>query len=231
MLVCSGPCPILHGRFGRTDSVSWISVCAGGNPVDAMSGLSVNSFIWCPTHMKLFSEFWPILLFFLVYNQAGIYTATAVLIVAISVQVGYGWLKNRRLEPMQGVTLVLVVLFGGATLFLRDPRFIQLKPTVLQWLMAIIFAGSHLIGDRVIVQRLLASKLTLPAPIWSRLNVSWVFFFFLSGGLNLYVANNYDEATWVQFKLFGLMGLTFLFVLGQGLFLARYIKSDSEETD
>ncbi len=181
--------------------------------------------------MKLLAEFWPVLLFFLVYNRAGIYTATAALIAAMLIQAAWEWWRKRRLQPMQVVTLVLVVLFGGATLLLRDPRFIQLKPTVLQWLMAVVFAGSHLVGDRVIIRRLLDSQLTLPDPVWVRLNLSWVMFFVFSGALNLFVANNFDEATWVQFKLFGLMGLTLIFVVAQGLFLARHVEPDSEGVD
>lgn len=182
--------------------------------------------------MKLLTEFWPVLLFFLVYQLAGIYAATVAIIAAVATQVGLEWLRHRQVRRMQVVTLALLVVFGGMTLMLRDPRFIQLKPTVLQWLFAGAFAASHLIGDKVLVRRLLESQVTLPVRVWFRLNVAWVLFFLVSGWLNLFVADNYDEATWVQFKLFGLLGLTLLFVLAQAVYLAPFMsESHDPESD
>ena len=127
---------------------------------------------------------------------------------------------------MQILTLGLLVVFGGATLLFRDPLFIQWKPTILQWIMAMVFAGSHFIGKKVVIQRLMDTQMTMPGIIWARLNMAWVLFFLFSGGLNLYVAKNFSEDTWVNFKMFGLMGLMFVFIIAQGLLLSEYIKEE-----
>ena len=173
--------------------------------------------------MKPLLDLWPVCVFFIAYQWYSIYIATAVLMAAVGVHSLLTWWRERRLTPMQWLTLGLVVLFGGATLILHEPRFIQWKPTLLQWLMALAFAGSHFIGKKPLIRRLLDAQVVLPSAVWTRLSLSWIGFFLFSGAANLWVAYHFDEATWVSFKLFGLLGMTFLFILLQGIWLARHV--------
>ncbi len=184
--------------------------------------------------MKLLIDFFPILLFFITFKlfedqQEGILAATAVIIVATGVQVAITWAMKRRVEKMHLITLALVVVFGGATLLLEDEMFIKWKPSVVNWLFALAFLGSHFFGERNLVARGMGSSLRLPAAVWARLNFAWVLFFLSMGLLNLYVVYRFDTDTWVNFKLFGLMGLTLLFVLGQALYLARHLGEEGAE--
>ena len=181
--------------------------------------------------MKLLLDFFPILLFFVTFKlfddqQQGLLAATAVIIVATGVQVAITWAIKRRVEKMHLITLALVVVFGGATLLLKDEMFIKWKPSVVNWLFGAAFLGSHFFGERNLVERIMGSKLRLPAPVWVRLNFAWVLFFLSMGLLNLYVVYRFDTDTWVNFKLFGLMGLTLLFVLGQAFYLARHVAEE-----
>jgi len=178
--------------------------------------------------MKFLFDFFPILLFFVAYKTHGIYAATVVAIVASFIQVGYAWLKHRKVETMHWITLALIVVFGGATLLLQDELFIKWKPTVLNWLFGLVFLASQYIGQKTIIQRMMGASITLPNEIWTRLNFSWVMFFISVGFINLYVVYNFDTDTWVNFKLFGMLGLTILFVLLQGLYLTRFLKTDSQ---
>jgi intracellular septation protein len=186
--------------------------------------------------MKLFFDFLPIVLFFIaykfgggeysfqgqVYQVEGIYAATAVMIVASIVQVSISWLLHRKVERAHVITLVLVLLLGGMTLWLHNPDFIKWKPTAVNWLFALAFIGAYLFTDKSLLERMLADHIQLPSKIWTRLNLAWVLFFVASGVANLYVAFNFDEATWVNFKLFGMLGLTIIFVIGQSIYLARH---------
>lgn len=178
--------------------------------------------------MKFLSDFFPVLLFFIAYKIYDIYVATAVAIVASFVQVGFHWMKHRRVETMHLVTLAIIVVFGGATLLLEDELFIKWKPTVINWLFAVVFLGSHFIGKKTVIERMMGQAITLPSQVWFKLNVSWILFFTVTGLINLYVVYNFDTDTWVNFKLFGLMGLTVAFVLLQLPFLTKYIKEDAE---
>lgn len=174
--------------------------------------------------MKLLYDFFPILLFFVAYKLYGIYVATATAIVATVLQVALFWLRHRRVEKMHVITLAIIVLFGGATLLLKDPVFIKWKPTVAYWLFAAVFLGSQFIGGKSLVERMMGHAIQTTHAVWHRLNLAWVVFFVAMGLVNLYVAYHYSEEAWVNFKLFGLMGLTFLFVLAQGVVLARFIE-------
>ncbi|MCF6219363.1 MAG: septation protein A [Gammaproteobacteria bacterium] len=176
--------------------------------------------------MKLFNDFLPIILFFVVYKMYDIYTATAVAIVAAIVQAAFFYSKYRKLEKMHYINVGMLVLFGGATLLFQNEAFIMWKPTVINWLLAAVLLGSHFIGEKTVMQRLMGSALTLPQTIWSRINISWILFFLLSGALNIYVAFNYDTDTWVNFKLFGMLGITVVFMIAQGLYLSRYLKEE-----
>jgi intracellular septation protein len=194
--------------------------------------------------MKLLFDFFPILLFFVAYKfgsllpledpwlrENPIYLATLVAIVASVLQVGVTWIKNRKVENMHLVSLVLIVVFGGATLYLKDPLFIKWKPTVLNWLFGLVFLGSQFIGRRTIIERMLGGQLELPAPIWRRLNLAWTAFFISIGAINLYVAYGFEEHIWVNFKLFGMLGLTFLFVILQSFYLSRYLPEVKPEAE
>lgn len=178
--------------------------------------------------MKFLVDFLPILLFFIAYKLYDIYVATAVAIAASVAQVSWSWLRHRSVEKMQWVTLGLIVVLGGLTLLLQDETFIKWKPTLVNWLFAIAFLGSQYIGKQSILRRMMSGNLSLPDPVWLRLNWIWVGFFTALGALNLYVAYYFDTETWVNFKLFGMLGLTIAFVIAQGFYLSRYIKADEK---
>ncbi|TBR38317.1 septation protein A [Marinomonas agarivorans] len=180
--------------------------------------------------MKILFDFFPILLFFSVYKFTNsLMIATAVLIPASILQVVYSWLRHKTVEKMHLVSTVLVVIFGGATLWLNDGSFIKWKPTILNWLFATVFLGSQFIGSKNIIQRLMGSQLELPFKVWRTLNLAWVGFFILSGIANLYVYYNFSEATWFNFKLFGLLGMTIVFIIAQGIYLSGYLKNESAD--
>ncbi len=180
--------------------------------------------------MKLLFDFFPILLFFLTFKFYGIYVATGIAIAASVVQVGTFWLKNRRLEKMHLITLVLILVLGGATLFFHNEWFIKWKPTAINWVFALVFLGSQWFAKKPLIQTMMEKNVELPLLIWNRLNLSWVIFFILVGGANLFVAYNYDTNTWVNFKLFGVLGLTVLFVIVQAVYLTRHITVTEDQS-
>jgi len=175
--------------------------------------------------MKLLNDFLPIILFFIAYKMYDIYVATAVAISAAVIQAILFYSKHRKLEKMHLINVAMLLVFGGATLLFQNEAFIMWKPTVLNGLFAVILIGSHFIGEKTIMHRLLGQVLVLPETIWRRVNISWAIFFIVSALLNIYVAYNYSTDTWVNFKLFGLLGLTLLFVLAQGIYLNRYMNN------
>jgi len=177
--------------------------------------------------MKFLFDFFPIILFFIAFKVADIYVATAVAIGATFVQVGWLKLRRKRVEPMLWASLAIIAVFGGATLLLQDETFIKWKPTVLYWLFGTVLAGA-LAFRRNLIRVMLSEQVRLPDPIWSRLNWSWIGFFAFMGVLNLYVAYNYSTDHWVNFKLFGGMGLMLLFVLAQAAVLSRFIEEKDE---
>jgi intracellular septation protein len=179
--------------------------------------------------MKLLFDFLPILLFFIAYKLADIYVATGVLIVVTLAQVGWIWLRQRRVEKLPLFTAALVLVLGGATLALHDPVFVKWKPTVVNWLFAAVFLGSRFIGQKTLLERMMGEQLELPTTVWVKLTLAWTIFFFVMGLVNLYVAYTFDENTWVNFKLFGLLGLTVIFVLAQALYMSRHLKADDAD--
>jgi len=181
--------------------------------------------------MKFLFDFFPIALFFITFKlyddpQQGVLAATAVAIIASAVQVLLFWLKNKRVEKMHIITLVLITVLGGATLILKDPVFIKWKPTAVNWMFAIAFLGSQFIGEKPFVKRMMAHAVQLPETIWTRLNFAWVLFFTAMGFANLYVAFNYNLTIWVDFKTYGMLGLTILFVILQAIFLAKHMQEE-----
>ena len=208
--------------------------------------------------MKLLVDFFPIILFFVSYHQANFLientfvgslidlskpevilatiVATGVAIVASFVQVSYHWIMTRKFEKMHLFSLALITVLGGLTIAFGDPDFVKWKPTVLNWLFAVVFFISFFIGEKTLVERAMGNQIELPDGVWNRLNIAWVGFFIISGAANLYVAFYYaldvDEKTrmdmWVDFKLFGLMGLTLLFIILQAIYLTRHMSVEDE---
>ena len=172
--------------------------------------------------MKFLFDLFPILLFFIAFKFWGIFVATAVAIAGTFAQIGWVWWRYRKVDTMLWVSLVIVTVFGGATLLLQDETFIKWKPTVLYWLFAGILSGGVLFMKKNLMKKLLAEKMQLPESAWSRMNLSWIGFFIFMGIVNLFVAYNFSTDDWVTFKLFGGMGLLLGFVLIQGMMLAKY---------
>ena len=178
--------------------------------------------------MKLLFDLFPIALFVAAYFLSDIYVATGVLIAATLVQVIWLKLRDGSVPSIHLVTLLLLLLFGGLTIALQDPLFVKWKPTVVNWLFAAAFLASHFIGERPLIERMMSHAITVPGPVWLKLNWAWTLFFVAMGVLNLYVAYNYSEDTWVNFKLFGMMGLTIAFVFMQAFYLSRYMEEPAE---
>ena len=193
--------------------------------------------------MKQFIDFIPLLLFFIVYKidpravdilghsfmVGGIFSATAMLIISSLVVYGILFITQRKLEKSQWLTLIACLVFGSLTLAFHSEAVLKWKAPVVNWLFALAFAGSHFIGDRPLIQRIMGHALTLPQPIWTRLNIAWVFFFLFCGTANLYVAFTYQDF-WVDFKVFGSLGMTLLFLVGQGIYLSRHLHDTDTTT-
>jgi intracellular septation protein len=203
--------------------------------------------------MKLLFDLLPVILFFVTYKVAGsfpqqsiamagaalgwmvgdgtvpdgqapILLATAVAIVASLLQVGWLLVRGKRVDPMLWVSLAVIVVFGGATIWFHDETFIKWKPSILYWLFGTALLLGHVVWKRNLLKSLLGSQLDVPVPVWGRLLWAWIAFFGVMGVVNLAVAYSVSTDTWVNFKLFGLFGLTLVFTLGIGLYLARHMK-------
>ena len=176
--------------------------------------------------MKFFFDLFPVILFFIAFKFAGIYVATVVAMVATFAQIGWVWFKHRKVDTMLWVSLGVITIFGGMTLLFHDENFIKWKPTVLYWIFALTLGIGALVFKKNLIRTLLAGQLELPEPVWQRLNWSWFGFFVFMGFANLAVAFAFGLSTdaWVNFKMFGGMGLMFVFVIVQGLFLSKYME-------
>ena len=181
--------------------------------------------------MKLLLDFFPIILFFIAFKVWGIYMATGVAIVATIAQIGWLRYKTGKVEPMQWVSLGVIVLFGGATIIAHNETFIKWKPTVLYWLMGGALVVGQLIFRKNLLKSLMGGQMQLPDAAWQVMNWSWSGFFAVMGVINLWVAYNFDTDTWVNFKLFGGIGLMLVFVVGQALYLGRYLKTETNPGD
>lgn len=205
--------------------------------------------------MKFLFDFFPVLLFFLVYKFFGdmppaiidlanqipyisldaneskdaIYLATLVLIFATFIQNLLHYTIHGRFEKMHLVSLGILVVFGSLTLAFKNPDFIMWKVTIFNWIFALVFLGSQFIGEKTLIERMLAQAIEAPKNVWIKTNMAWVIFFFTIGLINLYVAYNFSEDIWVDFKLFGILGLTFAFMIGQMFALRKYIKTDETQ--
>ncbi len=186
--------------------------------------------------MKLLFDFFPVIFFYITYNVGKNYTdevnsiiiATAVLMISTVIQISITWFKSRKIEKMHIIVLVMALVFGGATIYFRDAQFLIWKVSLANWLFAAVFLGSHFIGHTPVVKRMMQSAVELPEVIWNRLSYMWIAFFIVLGIINLIVAETFDFDTWVDFKLFGLLGLTILFIVIQTLYLSRHIKEVKE---
>lgn len=187
--------------------------------------------------VKQFIDFIPLILFFIVYKLdprtidlagqsysfGGIFSATAVLIVSSVLVYGTLFLLQRKLAKGQWLTLLACLVFGSLTLAFHSETFLKWKAPVVNWLFALGFAASHFIGDKVLIQRIMGHAISLPQTLWARLNIAWIVFFLFSGAANLFVAFTF-QAFWVDFKVFGSLGMTLLFLVGQGIFLSRHMQ-------
>lgn len=177
--------------------------------------------------MQALTEFAPLVAFFVAYLLRGLYAATAVLMAAMLALLALDWLRLRRIPPMHSLSAVLVLIFGGATLALHNPLFIQWKPTVFFWLVSLAFLGSAWIGERTLAERLLGAalaeafgeRLRLSAALWRRLNLLWVVFYALLGALNVVVLEYLSERAWAALKLVDVV-LMLIFVAAQVMWLA-----------
>lgn len=206
--------------------------------------------------MRLLSDFLPILLFFGTFKvaearpdeaaafatsqlgalvsggtvgaaEAPVLLATVVVILATVLQVGWRLSRGRRVEPMLWVSVALVVVLGGLTVWFHNATFIKWKPSVLYWAMGLTLWGSQVLFRRNLLRALMGQQVDLPTRVWQRLNFAWVAFFAFMGLLNLWVAHTWSTEVWVDFKLFGGLGLLLIFTLAQGLLISRYVDDRS----
>lgn len=177
--------------------------------------------------MQLLFDFFPVVAFFAAYQLADIYVATGVLIAAVLIQMMVQWIRHRKISPMMLVSAVLVLIFGGLTLWLRDEMFVKWKVTVVNWLFAVGFLASHYIGGQPFIQRMMGDNITLQRTQWLQLSWMWIGFFSGLGAVNLYIAYNFDTDFWAAFKLYGVLGLTLVFAVVQGFWLSSKMPADS----
>lgn len=181
--------------------------------------------------MKFLFDLFPVILFFVAFKFFGIYTATAVAIVATIAQIIYSKIRHGVVDKMLLASGLIITVFGGATLLLKDPTFIQWKPTILYWLFAVSLIAAQLIFNKNPIRSMMEKQISLPDAIWSKLNLAWAALFVALGFLNLYVAFNYSQDTWVNFKLFGITGIMFVFIILQTLLLSRYLPKEDSKKD
>jgi intracellular septation protein len=181
--------------------------------------------------MQLFIEYFPLLVFFIINSIAGIYWATGSLIVAAFVQIFYYKFKKEKIPAKQWIIFGLIVVFGGLTIYLQNDAFLKWKVTIIN----AFFAGALLVSNtffkKNIIKEFLSESLSLPENIWTRLNLAWAMFFLFCSGLNYYIAFNFALDTWVNFKVFGLTGLMFLFSITSILFLYKYLPVEEVENE
>ena len=180
--------------------------------------------------MKFLFDLFPVILFFIAFKLSDIFVATAVAIAATFLMIGWSLWRRHKVSKMQWASLVIIAVFGGATLLLHDETFIKWKPTVLYWLAGAVFLGA-LAFKKNIVKGIMSEGLELPEPVWFKLCVAWGVFFLFKGALNLWVAYTFPTDTWVNFKLFGGMGLMLVFVVAQAFWIARYVPQEEERPE
>lgn len=175
--------------------------------------------------MRIFLDFFPLVLFFGAYKAYDIYVGTGVLMAASVLQMSIIYLLDRKLLPLHKITLALILVFGALTLALHDERFIKWKPTVLYAAMALGMAFALWVWRKDFLKTLLGSQLVLPAPVWHKLNVAWVLYCVFMSAINAYVVLNYSTEAWVSFKLWGYV-FPLVFIVGQGIYIAPHLQSN-----
>ena len=171
--------------------------------------------------MRFFFDWLPIILFFVVFKYSDIYYATATAMISSVILIGIQKILRINIEKIQFVSLAMIVFFGSLTILLQDEQFIKLKPTVLYLVLALVLFVPQFF-NKYLIKNLLEKQISLPNRVWKQLNTSWVLFFVFLGCLNYYVAQNFSTDFWVEFKLFGMLGITIIFTIGQAVWLSRY---------
>ncbi len=179
--------------------------------------------------MKQFFDFIPLLVFFAVYKFYDIYTATAALMVVTVLQIAITWFTLRKLEKMHLITLAMVLVFGGFTLFFHDDAFIKWKVTVINLLFSAALLVSQFVLKKPLIKQMLGKEMQLPDAIWSRVNLAWAGFFAVAAATNTYIAFNLPQEVWVNFKVFGLLGMTLLFTVATVFYLYRHLPAEQEK--
>lgn len=162
-------------------------------------------------------------------SQAPILLATALAIVATFAQIGYLLARRRHVDTMLWVSLGIIVVFGGATIYFHNENFIKWKPTVLYWFFAAALMLSNALAGKNLMRSMMGKQITLPDPVWRKLNLAWTLFFIVLGFVNLYVAFSFSTAVWVNFKLFGFMGLMVAFIIAQSVILSRHMDDNQQD--
>lgn len=181
--------------------------------------------------MKFLFDLFPVILFFIAFKFFGIFAATAVAMVATIAQIIYVKLRHGTVDKMLMMSGVIITVFGGATLLLKDPQFIQWKPSILYWLFCAGILGAQLFFNKNPMRSVMEKQLSLPDVIWAKLNVAWGLLFLALGFLNLYVAYNFSQDIWVDFKLFGITGIMFVFIILQTVFISKYLPKEDNNGD
>lgn len=178
--------------------------------------------------MKFLFDFFPAIAFLVAlyipeHREEGVYLATKVIIITSFLQVIISWLITRRIEKQYLIIFIVVLILGSATLWLHDERFIKWKPTLVFWIFSLVCLASEFIGKQNFPQKMMGHLFDAPNKIWRHVNISVVIFFILLGLSNLFVAYNFDTETWAFFKVFGIMGINFIYILGLVIYLSRYM--------
>ncbi len=187
--------------------------------------------------MSLLFDFLPLVVFFIAFKLFNIYVATATAVIISLLQIALYWFKHRRIDLLLLISSGLVIVLGTITLLLHDKIFIKWKPTAISWAFALAFMASHYFGKKPLIQYALESvvqrledKLELPKQVWCKLNLMWVIFYLVLGGINIYVIYHFDDTVWLYFKVFGLLGLTLVFIVLQSLYLSRFMTELKENS-
>ncbi len=188
--------------------------------------------------MKFLFDFFPVIAFFIAFyvpedRQQGIYAATYTIMIATLIQICVYWLLYKKFEKMHLITFVVVLIFGGLTIYLQDEVFIKWKPTIVNWCFALALIGSHFIGDKTLFQRMINladEKIQLPDQVWRNVNMSWGLFFIFLGVVNLYVAFSFTTEFWVNFKAWGMTLLNLAFLICIFIYMYQYLKETEEVT-
>ncbi len=178
--------------------------------------------------MKFLFDFFPVLLFFAAFKLKGIFVATMAAIVASVIQIGWMLVNRKKVDHMMWLSLSIIIIFGGATLLFKNENFIKLKPSILYWLFSAGLLGGQFIFKKKGIKRVLGKHVDLPEKTWAALNTSWGIFFAVIGCVNLFVARHFSTDTWVNFKMFGIMGILIVFSIAQGVVISMKMPKKKE---